>query len=156
MSPFWLPGPVIFSDVSEEKQDPGSTAANGGEHEFGREEDAIFRDLAKVMMFVAVASVIFGLVAMAGGFLDLLGDDAVSDVGGAVMSIVQGAVFVLLGTWLRTASRAFAEIATTEGWDVAHLMSALQDLVRVYRLQAWILAVGLAAGIATIVYLLVG
>lgn len=113
------------------------------EYEFTEDENVVFTKLASVMRVVALMSIVFGGIVLFSGFADLFAESEVVDVQGALTSILQGAVFALLGTWLQTASRSFRDIAVTEGRDITNLMNALQDLSKVYSLQSIVIAVAL-------------
>jgi len=41
----------------------------------------------------------------------------------------------LYGNWLRAAALSIRDVATTEGNDITHLMQAMNELRRVFRLQ---------------------
>lgn len=129
--------------MSEEERPERAPPDPDAEYEFTPDENVVFTKLASVMRMVAFMSIAFGAIALLGGFADLFGENEMVDVPRALTSILQGAVFALLGTWLQTASRSFRDIAVTEGRDITNLMNALQDLSKVYSLQAILIAIAL-------------
>jgi hypothetical protein len=99
--------------------------------EFTPQDQALFGELAVKMRFVGlfliVAGVLQGLTVCAG------------HLGG----IISGLISILLGVWTRSAADSFASMATAAGRDVSHLMNALGDLLKLYRLQYYLLVIGL-------------
>ena len=90
-----------------------------------------------------------GALSLLGGLIGL-----VSDAASALGSLISGAVYAAIGVWTRRAAASFGEIVSTEGSDVNHLMGALGELLKLYKLQYWlvmamlvILGLGLLAGI---------
>jgi hypothetical protein len=65
---------------------------------------------------------------------------------------VQGLLGVIVGIWLRGASKSIKAIATTEGSDISNLMTAMAELKKVYSLQRVLILVAL--GILAIAFCL--
>jgi hypothetical protein len=106
-----------------------------GEYEFDSDEDSVFSGLASAMRFVGTASVVMGIVL----FLGVLGGDPLKIIG----SIVQGVLSLVVGIWLRGASKSIHAITTTEGADISNLMTAMAELRKVYSLQRVLILVAL-------------
>lgn len=115
----------------------GGAAPKGPEFEFGAAENEVFGRLATAMRFVGTASIALAVVT-------ILSAAAAGATGGlralpfVVGEAVGAAVMVVTGVWLRGASRSVESIVTTQGSDVAHLMSAMGDLARMFTLQRMI------------------
>jgi hypothetical protein len=64
---------------------------------------------------------------------------------------VSGAVYLAIGLWTRKAAASFSEIVDTEGSDVDHLMGALGQLLKLYRLQYWMIMIILVVAVLAFV-----
>lgn len=112
---------------------PGEPARgqSGPQYEFTPGQNATFRELAATMRFV-------GLFLVLGGALECL-----TCLNGQLGGLVAGLVFVFLGIWTRSAAQSFQRIVDTEGRDITHLMTALSDLLKMYRLLYILLIIAL-------------
>ena len=114
-----------------------ASAPSRGEHEFGVQENAVFRELGNALGFVGVASVVIGALQavffVVTSVLHFLhrGHLNVS----TLYVLLQGGLLLVTGVWLRGAARSIDLIVTTEGNDVANLMHAMEHLKKVYVLQ---------------------
>jgi hypothetical protein len=106
--------------------------ASPGQYEFSEAQNATFGDLAAKMRFV-------GLFLIFGGVLQCL-----TAFAGHFGGIIAGGVNIFLGVWTRSAAESFQQIVTTKGRDISHLMNALSDLLKMYRLQYMLLLIALA------------
>ncbi len=109
-------------------------AAATPEYEFSEADNAVFRDLAVAMRFVAAGNAVLGavlLLAAAGGMY-LNGRGGLPS--GVAGSLAAG-VAVVTCTWLRAAAVDVEAIATTRGSDISHLMTAMVALRRMFTLQ---------------------
>ena len=121
-----------------------ASAPSRGEHEFGVQENAVFRELGNALGFVGVASVVIGALQavffVVTSVLHFLhrGHLNVS----TLYVLLQGGLLLVTGVWLIIAgavllgaARSIDLIVTTEGNDVANLMHAMEHLKKVYVLQ---------------------
>jgi hypothetical protein len=70
--------------------------------------------------------------------------------GVVVISAVNGLLYLLMGTWTRSASREFQKIVDTTGRDIRHLMDALSELNKMYTLIYTLIVIGLLVLLAAI------
>jgi hypothetical protein len=99
--------------------------------EFSAEQNTTVGELATKMRFV-------GLFLIIGGVLECL-MVLKGDLGG----LIGGLVEIVLGVWTRRAADSFQKIVDTKGRDISHLMDALVDLLKMYRLQYTLLVIAL-------------
>jgi ABC-type multidrug transport system fused ATPase/permease subunit len=104
-------------------------------YEFSGSQNSLIIDLANNMRRVGYFSIAVGLLASLIGLLMLLN--------GGFSVLPQGVTAFIIGYWTLNASRAFQMIVDTRGTDVEHLMGALGELRKLYRLQYWLLTIGL-------------
>jgi hypothetical protein len=113
------------------------------QYEFTAEQNVTVGDLAAKMRFV-------GLFLILGGVLECLLVFA-----GHFGGLIAGLVNILLGVWTRSAADSFQQIVTTQGRDITHLMQALGDLLRMYRLQYTLLVIALVLLVVAVPIILV-
>jgi hypothetical protein len=113
-------------------------------YEFSATENATIRRLAAAMRFVGFFFAVAG-TAEAGAWSVLLGRGE-SDIYAAAWRLLEGVFLVLAGVWTWGAAKSFAQIVTTSGRDIAHLMQALERLARVYALMRMLLLAALVVG----------
>jgi hypothetical protein len=105
-----------------------------GQYEFSPAQNATIGDLAVKMRFVGLFLILGGVLqclTVFGGRFEGLG------------GLIGGFVNMLLGAWTRSAADSFQKIVDTQGRDITHLMGALGDLLRMYRLQYILLIIAL-------------
>lgn len=107
--------------------------------EFDDSQNTVIGDLAKKMRFVGTLLLVVGVFSMLGGLISMFSEGM-----SALVSLLSGVVYFLVGTWTRKASDAFNEIVDTEGSDIQHLMVALGQMLNLYRLQYWAVVIILA------------
>jgi hypothetical protein len=111
---------------------PATTASESSpQYEFTPGQNVTIGELAAKMRFV-------GFFLILGGVLQCL-----SVLAGHLGGLISGLVYIFLGVWTRNAAASFQKIVDTEGSDITHLMSALNDLLRMYRLQYFLLIIAL-------------
>jgi hypothetical protein len=68
--------------------------------------------------------------------------------------VVIGAGFLIaaIGAWTRRAGVEFQLVAETSGKDISHVMGALDNLRKLYRVQYWILLVALIFFVLVLVF----
>ena len=47
-------------------------------------------------------------------------------------------VYIFIGIWTRSAANSIRAIVDTEGSDIMHLMSAMENLNKLYKLKKWV------------------
>ncbi len=126
-----------WNDTSDDESAPRTQQSPGPtDYEFDSNQNSIFSGLASAMRFVGTTSIVLGLVF----FLGVLGGDVFK----IISALVQGALSLVVGLWLRKAASSIDHIVTTEGNDVSNLMAAMVELRKVYRLQRVLIIVALA------------
>ncbi len=115
------------------------------EYEFDATENEVVSTLAGPMKFVAVVSIVFGVL---NGIIGLL---AIGHIQGA-LTLAEGIALIAVGAWLGSAAGSFRDIVTTEGSDISLLMMALKKLRNVYTLQAWLMGIACVL-LAVVVFL---
>ena len=103
-------------------ESPPSINAQGS-YEFSHTENAIIHDLVGKMRFVGMFLILVGLLA------------CVTVVQGHYAGLVSGLINIVIGIYTRSAAERFARIFKTEGDDIRHLMDALGQMLKIYRLQ---------------------
>jgi hypothetical protein len=106
-------------------------AESASQYEFTAGQNVTVGELAAKMRFV-------GLFLILGGILQCLMVFA-----GHFGELISGLVSIFLGVWTRSAGDSFQKIVDTQGRDITHLMGALGDLLRMYRLQYLLLVIAL-------------
>ena len=128
---------VIPDDVVVPTQVPDSPEfvnPGNGEFEFSDSDNSTFRSLASAMKFVGIVTIVSGVLQLIGGLaggINLRG----------LLMMGQGALEVVVGTWLSSAATSLADISKTQGNDVMNLMYAMRKLKSVYMLQAWLMGI---------------
>ncbi|MBX9625120.1 MAG: hypothetical protein K2X82_15040 [Gemmataceae bacterium] len=140
-------------------------------YEFTGEQNDLIRRLSRKMSLVGTVCVVFGVLYLLSSvlllvflFKDRIPADVMQKIPAEVQSqvpandylwgiVVQtglaALLFLLIGSWTRSAAAAFGEIVTTTGRDVSHLMAALSSLHKMYSLMYTLI-------IATVLAFLVG
>ena len=111
---------------------PGGLKSSEKQYEFKPQENKIIGELAAKMHFV-------GLFLLASGLL-VIGIGVIVHHYGPITS---GTLFCVVGLWTQRASVSLKSVVYTEGKDISHLISALEDLRKLYSLQFWLLILAL-------------
>jgi hypothetical protein len=111
---------------------PGGSRSPERQYEFKPHENKIIGELAAKMHFV-------GLFLLAAGLL-VIGIGVLVHHYGPILS---GTIFCMVGLWTQRSSVSFKNVVYTEGHDISHLISALEDLRKLYSLQFWLLILAL-------------
>ena len=117
-------------------------------YEFSAAENETIQVLASRMKFVGIFNIVIGILYGLAGLMFLL----VQPLALLLYLPVVG-MLILIGVWTNSASSSFKMIVQTAGQDIMHLMSALENLRKLYNFQFWLLVVGL---ILVILFFLVG
>ncbi len=120
--------------------------SNDTSFEFDESQNAVLGDLHKKMQFVGMLFLIMGGFTILGGLGSMVSEGA-----SGIANILSGGVYLAIGIWTRRAAASFREIVDTEGSDIDHLMSALGQLLNLYRLQYWMITVLLVVVVLSLV-----
>jgi hypothetical protein len=107
----------------------------GSMYEFNTSQNQLIKDLADKMRFVAYFLIGLGILLTIAGLVALRG--------GGIANIIQGVIQIIIGFWTSRAANSFRSIVKTQGNDIGNLMSALEELRKLYTLQYWLLIVAL-------------
>lgn len=120
-----------------------ATAVTHDAVEFTPEQNVVLLRLAQRMRAVGIAlMVLAALLALRA----VLGADELG-----MLAIQAGIVLGFTGFWSVRAATELSRVATTEGADMSHLMSALGEIRKLYELQFWIfLAAALLLGVTVV------
>jgi hypothetical protein len=116
--------------------EPTKLDSSGGPYEFTPRQNELLRTLAGKMTFVGTFIVLVGISLLAVGVLRLPAR--------GWSQIISAALVLPFGLWTLRAAGSFREITSTSGRDIAHLMTALANLQKMYALQFWVLIIALA------------
>ncbi len=95
-------------------------------YEFSAPQNTVIGSLASFMK-------VFGIICIVGGVLLILG--SLFTAKGLSPDQLQGVFVVIIGVLQHRAARAFRSVATTQGNDIPHLMTALGILRDIYKIQ---------------------
>jgi hypothetical protein len=109
-------------------------------YEFTPAQDEVIASMARWTGIFAWFALISGTLMAIGGLLQL-------PVG--ALNVVGGSVYLFIGMWFRGAAKSLRMVVVTEGDDIAHLMSALENLRSAF--MAMVVIVGMGILIATFV-----
>ena len=115
-----------------------------GQYALTETETVVVGRVAYNMRAVGLLMVVYGV-----GFL-LIGSVTVASTpaeGEGWSELLQSCLFLLLGVWTRQAGTSFWRITSPQGKDTG-LVVALDKLHRLYRLQKWLLILGIMLFIA--------
>jgi hypothetical protein len=126
------PGTLDPKPITAPVVHPGGLRSSERQYEFKPQENKIIGELAAKMHFV-------GLFLLASGLL-VIGIGVVVHHYGPIIS---GTLFCVVGLWTQRASVSLKSVVYTEGNDISHLISALEDLRKLYSLQYWLLVLAL-------------
>jgi hypothetical protein len=136
---------------------PESVAAR--EFEFDAAQNTVMVRLASTMRFVGiinlVGAVLYGFSGLVRLWLSFTQPSAANVATFLVVGSVS-ALFYFTGTWTTHAAGSFKHIATTAGSDISNLMSALGDLLKLYRLQRVLIIAALCVTALAIALMIVG
>lgn len=113
------------------------------EYEFTEEENVLVGSLAKKMKFVGIFGIIFGVL------------EIIQGVFSEKTAIVQGIISIVIGIWTTKASESFQKIVDTQGNDISYLLSALDQLKKLFTLQYWTYLLGAIIVVITILFAII-
>ena len=130
-------GPVAAAVEPVPPDEPSAPSAKRGpsEYEFSDRQNELVGALAGKMSFVGTMMIVFGILLDLGGLVSILLLHLAPTSGAALTNVIAGAALLCVGFWTRGAAVHFQRIVDTEGSDVSNLMTALEELFRIYSLQ---------------------
>lgn len=122
------------------EQPPHDTAGTEKQdYEFNELQNVTLRVLASRMKLVGIFYIAIGGLIAAVGFLVLF-----FLPGAGIVYMLLAIPNLVIGIWTSTASSSFRLIVETKGYDIDHLMNALEALRKLYTLQFWMLIISIA------------
>jgi hypothetical protein len=140
-------------------------------YEFNTAQNEVIEALGWKMRLVGLIVLIFGLLNLVNAiliqvlFYQISNEKIPADVMQQLANIGQqdrwiltgylavvGLVFVCVGYWTRSAGGSFAQIATTKGRDIGHLMEGFKTLHKMYSLIATAMVAAILGYLVLIVY----
>ena len=118
------------------------------QYEFSPDQNDIITRLSGSMrelgLFMQVIGGLYGI-----GALFTMGDafDDAKAIGGLLVMALTCAFYFLIGTWTSRAAKSFKSVVETTGNDVGHLMSALDQLRKLYKLIVTVLRIMIGVAI---------
>jgi hypothetical protein len=112
----------------------------GVRYEFGEEQTATVSLVASNMRAAGVLMVVYGAGFVFMGFVAIINAPT---AGEGWLGLVQAGLFLLLGSWTHRTGTAFGRIPTAKVYDPGLLTPTLDKLRRLYRLQKWLLTLGI-------------
>lgn len=106
-----------------------STESPTDEFEFSETQNVEFRSTAYWMGIAGRAAILLGVLSGL-GIISLRVD-----------LLMQGFLTVIAGVWMLNVAKAFRRVAETTGRDVEHLMVAVVNVKKLYRLQVVLMVV---------------
>lgn len=120
---------------------PQHSEPSSPQYEFSSSQNDAFGDLAMKMRFVGLMGIVVGVVFCLGGAVSLVMGKGSS---GALGSLIQGGLSLIVGSWTRSAAADFQRIVDTQGNDLTNLMVAVSELRRIYGLQRLLFVIAIA------------
>lgn len=107
-------------------------------YEFDSSEEGVIGDAARWVAIWAWFAMIAGaIVALTGVFT----------LPGGLGEVAIGAVYLIIGFFFRGAGSSLKSVVETEGDDIAHLLSALDNVGSAFKIMVIVTAIGLILGI---------
>jgi hypothetical protein len=124
---------------------PAPPAEPPSQYEFNDTQNKVIDDLANSIAWVSgllvVVAVLYVLTSIA--HLIRIGR-SVEELVPAGLALIGAIFFYLLARWLSGAANSFDRVTRSRGFDITHLMSALQNLRKTFGLLAALIQVYLA------------
>jgi len=118
-------------------------------YEFSEAENQSIGTLASRMKWVGLFLIVIGGATALASIVGLVQSAAVSTLNvNALIFLLFAVIFLLTGIWTLDAAKSFSLIVKTAGSDIANLMDALTDLLKLYYMQFWLMIDSLIAVIA--------
>lgn len=104
-------------------------------YEFDSSQNETIFTLAKSLQFVGAVTLLLAILFVLG----MLRAFSESDWGDAISHGMSVAFTLAMGSLTYKAGREFQAIVATSGKDISHLMTALENLRKVYSVLSWII-----------------
>jgi hypothetical protein len=112
-----------------------SAEAPGNQFEFSQSQNRVIGDLASGLRIVGMLLFVFGVMTAVVLVTQLSGVGMDWRFRGpALVMAATALIYLSLGWWFQKSSVSFNAVATTQGQDVTHLMTALDDLRKSFSL----------------------
>ena len=145
--------PAVEAPVPDAEPTAPSVRRGGPEYEFSDKQNELVGALAAKMAFVGTTMIVFGILLDLGALVSIVALHLAPTSGAALTNVIAGAALFCVGFWTRGASVHFQRIVDTEGSDVSNLMTALEELFRIYSLQRVLfLFTSVLAVLATVIH----
>lgn len=106
-------------------------------YEFSADQNEVIGKLAAAMQWVAIPLIIVGIlyaISAVAHFAWVFQDWSWRVALPVLLVGLGGVLYLVLGIWTKRAAASFSEVVSTTGSDVAHLMTALDNLRKTYSL----------------------
>ncbi|HEY1377146.1 MAG TPA: hypothetical protein VGF55_10155 [Gemmataceae bacterium] len=126
------------------------------QYEFTDEQNRVIDQLARNMRVVAVFLTVIGvlyIVAFAAAVIHAF--SAPVAIGQALLFAIAMLLYLAIGRWTNAAALAFSGVVRTTGSDISHLMTALDNLRKLYVLMGTIIKVYVALIVIGLIILVV-
>jgi hypothetical protein len=135
---------------------PTPTPTPAREYEFDDTQNRVIDELSGSMQWVAAPLLWIGILYGIATVVAVVHVFREPQVYPTILYTVLGTVlFLALGKWTGRSADSFAQIVTTKGRDVGHLMRALDELRKMYGLLATFVKVYVALVLIAVLVLLV-
>jgi hypothetical protein len=108
------------------------------QYELTEADRSVIGGVASNMRAAGVLMLVYGAGFLLMGILALAGDGREG-----WGSVLQGALFLLIGLWTLQAGLSFARVSGTRTPAPGDLRTALAKLLRIYQLQKWLMVLGI-------------
>ncbi len=134
-----------------------SPAETSRSYEFDARQNEVISELAKAMRWVAIPLMVAGLLYLMNtvSFLFMLRGGGWRLLLPVAIMAVSAIIFLAMAVWTNRSSAGFAEVVATQGSDVDHLMSALDNLRKMYSLMSLFVKIYIFMMVLTLISLLI-
>jgi amino acid transporter len=122
--------------------------------EFDEAHNQKFQATGLWMLIVAWFFVIGGAINIVAGIMTLIspGKEKEGGLPPGLTTLVLGVVLAIIGIWTHNSATAFRRIASTKGQDVMNLMTAVENLRRLYFVWAMLIILYFALILSSLVF----
>jgi hypothetical protein len=113
--------------------------------ELTKTENVVVRQVTSNMRAVGLLMVVYGVGLLLGGLADVAASHIQAE---GWAGIVEACALLVLGIWTQQVGTSFSRITTDHGIDRGHALAALDKLRGLYRLQKWLMILGLVLFLA--------
>ena len=112
-------------------------SADGGQrqYEFNDQQSAVILDLASGLRIVGFLLLLLGIFQAVGLIVSISRLGVQGPLVGTMLLLAAAAlIYVSLGWWFRSSAESFIDVVGTQGRDIDHLMTALNELRKPFSL----------------------